>query len=87
MEIWESRLDRGWTNSSFSHANFWDVQDQNRAFASVGATSGLGRRKLERQALKPLGSGSGESTTESTNCVVSGSGARNPSSDQAIGLI
>jgi len=37
VEIWESRLDRGWTNSAFSHANFWDVQDQNKTFASVGA--------------------------------------------------
>ncbi|HJR35191.1 MAG TPA: ABC transporter permease [Gemmatimonadales bacterium] len=37
VEIWESRLDRGWTNASFSHANFWDVQDQNTTFTSVGA--------------------------------------------------
>lgn len=30
VELGESRVDRGWRFSSFTHANFWDVQDQNR---------------------------------------------------------
>ena len=37
VQVWESRLDRGWTNSSFTHANFWDVRDMNRSLSAVGA--------------------------------------------------
>ena len=25
VQVWESRRDRGWNQSSFTHANFWDV--------------------------------------------------------------
>lgn len=37
VQIWEARRDRGWTNSSFTHANFWDVRDMNRTLTAVGA--------------------------------------------------
>ena len=37
VQVWESRLDRGWNQSSFTHANFWDVQDMNRSFSAIGA--------------------------------------------------
>ena len=37
VQVWEARLDRGWNQSSFTHANFWDVQDMNRSFSAMGA--------------------------------------------------
>jgi len=37
VQVWESRRDRGWNQSSFTHANFWDVQDMNRSFSAMGA--------------------------------------------------
>jgi putative ABC transport system permease protein len=37
VQIWEARRDRGWDRSSFTHANFWDVQDMNRTFVAMGA--------------------------------------------------
>ena len=37
VQVWESRRDRGWDRSSFTHANFWDVRDMNRSFSSMGA--------------------------------------------------
>jgi putative ABC transport system permease protein len=37
VSISETRLDRGWTQSSFTHANFWDLHDQNRTFTGVEA--------------------------------------------------
>ena len=37
VSLWESRLDRGFTQTTFSHANFWDIQDQNRTFEGVAA--------------------------------------------------
>jgi predicted permease len=40
VELGESRVDRGWTFSSFTHANFWDVQDQNRSFTAMAALRG-----------------------------------------------
>jgi len=36
LELWESRLDRGWTETSFARANFWDVRDRARTFESIG---------------------------------------------------
>jgi putative ABC transport system permease protein len=33
----ESRLDRGWESTSFTHPNFWDVRDMNRTFEAIGA--------------------------------------------------
>src|SRR5438034_9774953 len=39
VELWESRADRGWTNASFTHANFWDVRDLNHSLSAVGAMS------------------------------------------------
>jgi predicted permease len=40
VELWETRLDRGWDQASFTHANFWDVRDMNRTFESVAAYAG-----------------------------------------------
>jgi putative ABC transport system permease protein len=37
VQVWESRRDRGWDQSSFTHANFWDVNDMNRSFTAMGA--------------------------------------------------
>ena len=37
VQVWEARRDRGWTNASFTHANFWDVHDQNRTLSAMGA--------------------------------------------------
>ena len=37
VQVWEARRDRGWTQSSFTHANFWDVTELNRSFSSMGA--------------------------------------------------
>jgi predicted permease len=37
VSIAETRLDRGWTQSSFTRANFWDLHDQNRTFVGVAA--------------------------------------------------
>jgi len=37
FSIWESRLDRGFTQASFTRANFWDIQDQNRTFDGIAA--------------------------------------------------
>ena len=40
VEVFETRLDRGWTRSSFTHANFWDVRDMNSSFEAVAAVGG-----------------------------------------------
>ena len=37
VQVSESRLDRGWTSSSFTRANFWDVHDMNRTLSAMGA--------------------------------------------------
>jgi len=37
VRIFETRLDRGWTRASFTHANFWDVKEMNRTFDDIGA--------------------------------------------------
>lgn len=37
FSIYESRLDRGITQASFTRANFWDIQDQNRTFDGIAA--------------------------------------------------
>jgi predicted permease len=37
LQLWESRVEQGWTRASFSPANFWDVRDMNRSFLDVGA--------------------------------------------------
>jgi len=37
VSISETRLDRGWTQASFTRANFWDLHDQNRTFTGVAA--------------------------------------------------
>lgn len=37
VQIWETRLDRGWSRSSFTEANFWDLRTHTRAFEEVAA--------------------------------------------------
>lgn len=37
VQIWESRVDRGWNRTSVSPANCWDFKDRNRTFEDVGA--------------------------------------------------
>ncbi|MGA3039687.1 MAG: ABC transporter permease [Bryobacteraceae bacterium] len=37
VELSETRLDRGFNQTSFTEANFWDVRAQNHAFEEVGA--------------------------------------------------
>ena len=37
LTIWETRLDRGMDQASFSEANFWDVRSYNHSFSEVGA--------------------------------------------------
>ena len=37
VELWETRIDRGVDNASFTHASFWDVQDGNKTFTSMAA--------------------------------------------------
>src|SRR5690242_11364333 len=37
LTIWETRLDRGIDQASFSEANFWDVRSYNHSFSEVGA--------------------------------------------------
>jgi len=36
VEVYESRLDRGWARTSFTEANFWDVRDLNGSFEDLG---------------------------------------------------
>ena len=37
VEIWETRLDRGWAKSSFAEGNFWDARSLNRSFSEMAA--------------------------------------------------
>jgi putative ABC transport system permease protein len=37
VELWETRLDRGINQASFTEANFWDVRAQNHSFEEVAA--------------------------------------------------
>jgi len=37
VSIWETRLDRGWSRSSLTHAAFWDVKDMARTFDGIAA--------------------------------------------------
>ena len=37
LSVWETRLDRGLDQNSFSEANFWDVRSYNHSFAEVAA--------------------------------------------------
>jgi putative ABC transport system permease protein len=37
VSLWETRLDRGFTQTTFSRPNFWDVKDQQRSFEGVAA--------------------------------------------------
>jgi predicted permease len=37
VQVWEARRDRGWAQTSFTHANFWDVHDGNRTLSAMGA--------------------------------------------------
>ncbi|MEP7363488.1 MAG: ABC transporter permease [Acidobacteriota bacterium] len=37
VQIWETRLDRGFNRASFAEANFWDVRERNRVFEEVAS--------------------------------------------------
>jgi putative ABC transport system permease protein len=37
LSLWETRLDRGIDQASFSEANFWDLRSYNHSFVDVGA--------------------------------------------------
>ena len=37
VSLWESRLDRGWNQASFTRPNFWDIHDLNRTFDGIAA--------------------------------------------------
>jgi hypothetical protein len=37
VQLWETRLDRGFSQMTFTQANFWDVRAQNHAFDEVAA--------------------------------------------------
>src|SRR5438552_8040663 len=37
VQLWETRQDRGWSQASFTEANFWDVRAQNHTFEDVAA--------------------------------------------------
>ena len=40
VELWETRANAGWDQSSFSRPNFWDARDRNSTFESMGAVLG-----------------------------------------------
>jgi predicted permease len=40
VALYEARANRGWTQVSFTYANFWDVHDQARTFEAIGAYAG-----------------------------------------------
>ncbi len=40
VQIWESRLDRGWERASVAPGNFWDFKDMNRSFEDLGVFAG-----------------------------------------------
>jgi predicted permease len=37
VQIWETRVERGWNRASPTEANFWDLQELNRTFEDIGA--------------------------------------------------
>jgi len=40
VQIWESRVDRGWNRASVAPGNYWDLKDMNRTFEDLGVFSG-----------------------------------------------
>ena len=37
VQIWDSKPEAGWSQTSLTHANFWDMRDMVREFSDVGA--------------------------------------------------
>jgi putative ABC transport system permease protein len=37
VQVLETRMERGWDRASVTHANFWDLHDQNKTFDGLGA--------------------------------------------------
>jgi putative ABC transport system permease protein len=37
VQIWDSKPEAGWNQTTLTHANFWDTRDMARAFSDVGA--------------------------------------------------
>jgi predicted permease len=40
VQIWESRVERGWNRASFTEANFWDIRELNRSFEDIATFHG-----------------------------------------------
>jgi len=40
VQVWESRVDRGWNRASMNPANFWDFRDQNQTLEDLTALFG-----------------------------------------------
>lgn len=40
LELWETRLDRGWKQNAVTEANWWDIRDRASVFSSMGAITG-----------------------------------------------
>ncbi len=40
VQVWETRVEKGWNRASLTHANFWDFKDQNGAFEDLGSFQG-----------------------------------------------
>ncbi len=40
VQVWESRVDRGWDRASVAPGNFWDLKEMNRTFEDLGLFSG-----------------------------------------------
>lgn len=40
VQVWESRVEKGWNRATFLEANFWDVRAHNKTFEDMGAYTG-----------------------------------------------
>jgi predicted permease len=40
VQVWESRVEQGWTRASVAPANFWDFRDMQRTFEDLGTYQG-----------------------------------------------
>jgi predicted permease len=41
VQVWETRLDRGWGQTSVTPGNFWDLREMNGTFEDLGAYRGV----------------------------------------------
>jgi predicted permease len=40
VQIWETRLQKGWQRASFTEANFWDIRAYNKSFEEIAGYTG-----------------------------------------------